>query len=170
MAAFVVCVLVVLLMMLAVSKWRRSAQRQRWLDEASDQRMPDFVIRNAGSARGVEAFQDPPVRPAHLAEQYFDDLATESTPHTGLEPGGFPDDVVFPHPAINPASGLPMLNSAVDVAGNPFGSNLSDGMHQATHMRHSSDSFGGHSLPGHSIGSDFQSGHDTFGHGSSWID
>lgn len=42
---------------------------------------------------------------------------------------------------INPATGLPMVNGGLDVAGNPFGTNLSD-WHRQNHYN-SNSSFSG---------------------------
>lgn len=174
MDAFALCVLVVLLMALpALSWWGRLAHRARGLNAMSDQRQLDFVTRNAGAAGNDASFGNPHVRPAQLAEHYFEDLAQGSL-HDDLTHGHSWEDIAsdpsMEGPSINPASGLPMLNSAIDVAGNPFGLNLNDELHHGMGMHHASDSFGGHGLSGHSIGHDFHSGHDAFGHGPSWLD
>ncbi|RYZ90309.1 MAG: hypothetical protein EOP04_04295 [Proteobacteria bacterium] len=34
---------------------------------------------------------------------------------------------------VNPASGLPMLNHSIDVAGNPLGTNLAESSHDPFH-------------------------------------
>ena len=43
-------------------------------------------------------------------------------------------------PSINPASGLPMINSIIDIHGNPFGTNLTPSA--STWVEHHYDSIG----------------------------
>lgn len=43
---------------------------------------------------------------------------------------------------INPATGLPMVNGGLDIAGNPFGVNNSD-WHRHNHQYNSNSSFSG---------------------------
>jgi hypothetical protein len=174
MYAFVLFLLVVLFMSLpAVICWEHVAHRKRWLDTKADQRTLDFVTRNARAVGSDTASGNPQVRPAHLAEHYFEDVA-QGRLHRGVSTHAAPwENIASPQPVdgptINPASGLPMLNGAVDVAGNPFGVNLNDELHHGVGQHHSSDSFGEHGLSGHSTSHDFHSGHETFGQGPSWL-
>lgn len=44
---------------------------------------------------------------------------------------------------VNPATGLPMLNGVwMDVAGNPYGLDLHNTLHESSHDRFGSDGFG----------------------------
>jgi hypothetical protein len=173
MGAFVFGLLVVLFMSLpAVTWWEQLKRRKRWLEARANQRSLDFVTRNAHAVWSDTAFGNPEVRPAHLAEHYFGDVAQGrllgSDPTHAAPWENIASLQSLVGPTINPASGLPMLNGAVDVAGNPFGVNLTDELHHGVGQHHSSDSFGGHGLSEHSISHDFHSGHDSFGQGSSW--
>ncbi len=163
----------------AVAWW--SLIRQR-LDQrnALDQRRnahQDIWDAMAGTGRSASGTSST-VESAGVDEQLFRGVSDDDSNGWLLGGEGLFDDVnnLGDHSGINPATGLPMLDSAIDVAGNPYGFDLHHDVSDQTMlgMHHQSDFCFEQDLSSDLHASDFMdlySVHHSFvGGGSSWID